>query len=233
MSTKSFIMSTLTILSFGSIVLSSPTLSKTTDGRLHVAVIDTGLSLHDPRFQDVLCSEGHKDFTGEGMYDANGHGTHVAGIIMRNAPDHTKYCLVIYKVFGEHGEHRSTRALAAVNVNHIPLVNYSVSGDAPDEMERSLMALSSATFTVAAGNKGAYYKSYYPGGYDLANVHVVGNWDCNHNKAAPSSNYGEGVNWRCGTDIVSTLPRGRWGIMSGTSMAAPLYMAELINRMTK
>src|SRR5438034_325581 len=68
-----------------------------------VVILDTGLNLEDPRFKSILCKFGHKDFTGKGMEDKIGHGTHVLGSIMRNAPK-TGWCAVIVKNFYKPGE---------------------------------------------------------------------------------------------------------------------------------
>src|SRR5690606_17888997 len=67
-----------------------------------IAVIDTGISdkLKDGKF---LCKMGHKDFTGTGLNDVHGHGTHVSGLIHQHAAktaDWNKsanYCQVILK----------------------------------------------------------------------------------------------------------------------------------------
>ena len=203
----------------------------TSEKRPKVVVIDTGLNLQDPRFSDVLCHGGHRDFTGTGIQDDSGHGTHVAGIIMHNAPDHSKYCLVIVKVFKG-----GNKVVAPVNAALIyaeqigaSVINASFSGAYGSEEERAILSASKAKIVVAAGNDSTYYKNAYPGGYGISNVYAVGDWDCDNSKRSATSNWGEGVFWRCGTHIKSTLPFGKEGFMSGTSMAAPLYTAELIN----
>lgn len=203
--------------------------------RIRVAVLDSGLDLYDPRFTDVLCPYGHKDFTGEGIRDVIGHGTHVAGIIANNAPDHSKYCLVILKVVKRDGNTGGLQynALEYLATHRATYANMSLYGQSSDELEKSLLSSTKADIVVAAGNDNVHYKTEFPGGYNLPNIHVVGNWDCKRNKKYDNSNYGEGIIWRCGTNIRSTLPHGKTGLMTGTSMAAPLYTAELINQRTK
>jgi subtilisin family serine protease len=198
------------------------------DQRLRVAVIDTGLNIHDPRFADVLCPNGHRDLTGEGLQDENGHGTHVAGILAMAAPDHT-----IYKVFSRNGNQYLDAAIQLLNNDHIKIANISASGTVYDLMEKQYAAATKAILVVAAGNNNTYYKEAYPGGYGLHNVFAVGNWDCAHSRRGPASNYGEGVVWRCGTNIISTLPGGKYGARTGTSQAAPLYTAELVEKAIK
>jgi len=54
--------------------------AETANKLLKIAVIDTGISLD--RIQDAsLCKTGHKDFTGYGLNDNHGHGTHIYGLI--------------------------------------------------------------------------------------------------------------------------------------------------------
>ena len=47
---------------------------------LVVAVIDTGIDAQAFN-RHVLCKTGHKDFTGTGIQDRHGHGTHISGLI--------------------------------------------------------------------------------------------------------------------------------------------------------
>lgn len=206
--------------------------------KVKVAIVDTGLNIYDSRFQDILCPTGHKDFTGEGLVDVNGHGTHVLGILAKAAPSHNKYCVIILKYYAEAGAakqnlEREDQAFIYAAAQGVSIVNFSSAGPFYDEYERYLLSTLNLKVVVAAGNTNEFYKNYYPAAYSLPNVYVVGNWDCTKGKKAPTSNYGEGLNWRCGTNIKSTLPNGKEGLMSGTSMAVPLYTAELIEEAVK
>lgn len=224
-------MTTLMTLFGLALVSTLTTASVTSTTRLKIAIIDTGLNVYDPRFQDFLCPTGHKDFTGAGLSDTNGHGTHVAGILMRAAPDHSKYCVVIIKIGSS--VRQELKAFVYAESLGVKVVNFSWSNTAVVDQEFELMRSSKMLFVVAAGNNKTYYREAYPGGYQLPNVIPVGNWDCQSKTRGPASNYGEGVNWRCGTNIKSTLPDAREGYMSGTSQATPLMTAEIINRLTK
>ncbi len=53
--------------------------SKFTGKGVKVAVLDTGIDIHHTAFKGVNFTQ--KDFTGEGVGDVNGHGTHCAGTI--------------------------------------------------------------------------------------------------------------------------------------------------------
>lgn len=217
-------------------------ISAETDSRIKVAVIDTGLDLKDPRFKDVLCKTGHQDFTGTSLADTHGHGTHIAGIIA-SAPFHEQFCLIIMKYYvesasGMQNMNRERAAVAAALILGARFVNISGGGDVADAVERMMMADNpNTTFIVAAGNNGEdYTNKYYPAAYKLKNVIPVGNLDCDRNgKGSPArtSNFGPGVIWRCGMNIKSTLPGGKRGWMSGTSQAAAVTTASILNAIGK
>jgi subtilisin family serine protease len=59
--------------------------SKFTGGDVTVAVLDTGIDASHPAFREVDLLE--KDFTGYGVGDSDGHGTHCAGILFGRAVD--------------------------------------------------------------------------------------------------------------------------------------------------
>ncbi|BCK75220.1 putative serine proteinase [Acetobacter aceti NRIC 0242] len=46
-----------------------------------VAILDTGIDKNHPAFKGLITEENYKDFTGNGLTDNVGHGTHCAGII--------------------------------------------------------------------------------------------------------------------------------------------------------
>ncbi|MGE3387239.1 MAG: S8 family serine peptidase, partial [Bdellovibrionales bacterium] len=77
-------------------------------------------------------------------------------------------------------------------------------------------------FVAAAGNErsNSDVKAYYPADYDLTNVISVTAID-KRKTVLPTSNYGESsVDIAApGNDIYSTLPKGQYGYMTGTSQA--------------
>lgn len=81
-----------------------------------------------------------------------------------------------------------------------------------------------ALHIAAAGNKRSNNdkEPHYPSGYDLPNMIAVAATD-RKDRLAGFSNWGEeSVDIAApGADIYSTLPRGRYGTKSGTSMATP------------
>jgi major intracellular serine protease len=206
---------------------------------VRVAVIDTGLDLADPRFQDVLCKSGHKDFTGTGIQDVIGHGTHVAGLIKKYAGTRG-YCLIILKFYadGADGQTDMARMSAAEReavTQGARFVNVSGGGSGFNEDESVILKEArSVTWVVASGNEGkdidAAGNAYYPACHKLPNIIVVGALLRSGGRAS-YSNYGKSVTaWELGDEVVSTMPKGQRGRMSGTSMATAIHTGKLIRR---
>lgn len=206
---------------------------------LKVAVIDTGVDLEDERLSDVLCKDGHKDFTSLGLKDAHGHGTHVVGLIKKHAGP-GNYCIIMYKYthLGDYG--RDIESLKAANLAGADFINLSISG--PGDNYEEYIAIKSAihrgaTVVVAAGNEGIDHDSgalldftAFPADYRIPGVRVVGNLMQNGMRH-PLSNFGSFVtDWVIGTDVVSTLPDGKMGEMTGTSQSAAIQTGLLIKR---
>lgn len=205
---------------------------------IRVVVLDSGLDLKDERFQGVLCKDGHKDFTGTGIKDTNGHGTHIASIIMEYAKD-ADYCLVIVKYYDE-TKHNNTEtyldAVAYLDGENIQVVN--ISGGGPKILLREHLFIAENTktkFFVAAGNDNKDLDktcSYYPACYKkLKNKTVVGS-KCNTFKSK-FSNYGTIINsWECGEQVLGNLPDGTIGKYSGTSQATAIATGKYIYKLT-
>lgn len=203
-----------------------------------VAIIDTGLDIEDIRFKDHICPEVGQDFTGGGLADVHGHGTHIAGLIQQNAGP-ANYCFIILKYYSE-------TARGFVNMNHYlaaldslyrfhpDVVNYSGGGDNSDEIERSIIANFPKTrFFVAAGNDGHdldLHCDNFPACYadKLQNITVVGNLN------GASSNFGKVVtSWFDGNNIESTVPyaisSSGLARMTGTSMSTALATGHYLH----
>ncbi len=76
---------------------------------IKIAVLDTGYdfnsnwkySLNMGKFglkKPKLCKSGHKDFTNTDIQDDHGHGTHIVGLIAKEAKD-ANYCMIILKTW--------------------------------------------------------------------------------------------------------------------------------------
>lgn len=200
---------------------------------IKVAVVDTGLDLKDPRFTPHLCKSGHKDFTGDGIEDFIGHGTHVTGLIVQYAKD-AHYCLMIMKYYNEINDGSpSARALKYAVDMGADVINFSASGEVAEAFEYHLIGTHpKVVFIVAAGNESYNLDNpntrRYPACYDLPNIITVGNGTSAIDRSE-SSNYGSFVNaWEEGREVLSTLPHGEWGIKSGSSMSCAVRTGKWV-----
>lgn len=208
--------------------------------QLKVAIIDTGLNLSDKYFTH-LCMIGHKDLTGTTLNDIHGHGTHIAGIIQRNAGN-SNYCMMIYKYYlnGLSGPDHLKNEIAAIKEaikNKANIINISGGGAEGSKEEKSLIESNpEIIFVVSAGNEGKNIREkeneYYPASYFLPNEIVVGNGtDEKHREK--SSGWGIGVVYENGIEIISNCIDGKDCTMSGTSMSAAVRTSKLIKQLSK
>lgn len=209
-------------------------------GTIKVAVIDTGFDLGDPRFQGHLCQDGHHDFTQRGLGDVSGHGTHVAGLIAANAGK-ADYCLMVLKYYdaeapGKVNAGNETEAFRWAADHGADIVNLSGGGPALIESEYLVIkGHPEMTFIVAAGNEHADVTEpgggYYPAAIPLPNVIVIGN-GTSARERCESSNFGKRVDyWIDGRDVDSTLPGGKRGRMTGTSMSTAIWTGRFVSRL--
>lgn len=202
-----------------------------------VAILDTGLDVDDIRFKDKLCPEVGEDFTGEGLNDIHGHGTHVAGLIKQYAGE-ANYCLIILKYYSEKDPsfinvNQYLQALDSLHKYKPDIVNYSGAGPIEERPERTIIAtLPKVKFFVAAGNEGEDLDKRcdaFPACYadSLKNITVVGNLN-------GVSNFGKVVTvWIDGNNIQSTVPysisNNGLARMSGSSMSTAIETGRWVH----
>ena len=169
--------------------------------------------------------------------DENGHGTHVAGIIGAMGNNGVGISGVAWRVqllplkfMDASGSGTTSDAIDAIEyaVDHgADVINASWGGGAYSEALRLAIADAGAhgiLFVTASGNEGSDNDVYpnWPSALAEANVISVASTDRVDGRS-PFSNYGLlSVDLGApGGAIVSTLRGGGYGVMSGTSMAAP------------
>lgn len=204
-----------------------------------VMIVDTGYdfkskwqSYDSPKLK--LCKSGHKDFTGTGIHDNNGHGTHIAGLIGKYA-DNSNYCVVIVKFFDEKSSKNANTTIDSFKYaieQNVDIINYSAGGKQfmYEECEIVKKALDKGIIIVAAaGNNGSdlNLKKYYPAMCD-PRVLKISNLDSSKRTIAETSNYSDDTILVSGTDLISTTPNDTLSIKSGTSQATAVYTGKLI-----
>lgn len=172
------------------------------------------------------------------------HGTHGAGTIaasrgneigIAGINDNQYVKLMVLKtVNGTRGIGSYKAIVAAIQyaeANGADICNLSLGTytDYPEIQEA--IAQSKMLFVAACGNGDSYYNigydidvsPVYPASYPQDNIISVASLNFDGN-LSNSSNYGKNsVDLAApGESILSTLPNGRYGMMSGTSMAAPI-----------
>ena len=198
-----------------------------------IAVIDTGIHrtawLNKDRYG--LCGTGHKDFTGKGIIDANGHGTNISSLIHEQARK-ARYCQVILKYY--HNDKTRGKLSDFVNaLRHaiklkVDVINISLGGYGSDKFEKKLIAYAlkkGIKIVAAAGNDNRNIDKipFYPAAYDKRIV-VVGN------KGHKKSNYGKKVDYFAkGINRKGIYPFAKY--MTGTSQATAVVSGIIIRRL--
>lgn len=200
-------------------------------------VIDTGVSLSHMEIKQHVNPklQGTSDYI-----DLHSHGTHIAGILLKDVCPEVE--LISCKYFVDDDENAEKRIaktvycfMEAKRLN-VDLVNYSSSGPSKYEAEYLIirqLIQSGTKVVVASGNNfsNLKYHPVYPASYNIKGLIVVGNLNPDGSRNI-LSNYGlKDMSWEIGTNILSTLPKGRYGYMTGSSQATAIKSNKLIKDM--
>ena len=202
-----------------------------------VAVVDTGVDYTHPDLVGPVDAAADYDFVNgdSSAMDDNGHGTHVAGIIAAIADNGVggagvaPGCRILpVKVLDSKGSGDTVGVAAGIRYAAdagAKIINLSLAGPSDATMGNAVAYAQGKGCVVvaAAGNEGSDGGASYPARY--AGVVGVGATDPS-NARATFSNYGIGVDIAApGVNVLSTLPGGGYGSLSGTSMASPFVSA--------
>ncbi|WP_036667073.1 S8 family serine peptidase [Paenibacillus sp. UNC217MF] len=195
---------------------------------IKIGVIDTGISPHN----DLDIVDGVSFVEGSSYIDDNGHGTHVSGTIAAKkngagvigvAPEAELYAIKVLNSSGRGSYSQVIQGIEWAIEHDMNIINMSFGGMEYSKAlhEAVQKAVDKGIIVVAsAGNHGAgteteLYPALFP------EVISVGAVTKAHKKANYSS-VGSQINLVApGSDILSTTKDGDYGVMSGTSMAAP------------
>ena len=220
-----------------------------------IAILDTGIYPHQD-FNHIVYFQDFVSYQSS-LYDDNGHGTHVAGIVASSkigvAPEVN---LIILKVLNRAGEGKNAGVLQALDwiikhktIYNIRIANISIgSASKNTEQNRNLINAVNRVWdagvivTSAAGNQGPKNRSITTPGSSYK-VITIGSCDDNINPSGKLNYSGRGPTAACiqkpdvvapGSKILSCL-NSRTGYIekSGTSMATPFVSGVIALLLSK
>jgi type VII secretion-associated serine protease mycosin len=201
------------------------------NGKVKVAVIDTGIDLQHPDLRGHLGNGYNAILNGAPPFDDVGHGTHVAGIIAAGVNNYEGIAglswynpLLPIKVLDETGSGQSFAVAEGIiwaTEHGAKVINLSLGNYARSQFLHDAVRYAHARDVVlvaAAGNENTDQFSY-PAAYpEVLAVAAVDE----QKRRASFSNYGNYVDVAApGLHVASTFPGLSYAALSGTSMAAP------------
>ena len=222
-----------------------------------VAVIDTGIDPLHPNLKHKIVSydNDNGNFTPATIYDfgrdfspgslsfkrphdENGHGTHIASIITKVAPNAKILPIKYYNKDATEKENLNATIDAikyAINAG-VKIINYSSGGSGKSAIESEVIDFANKNgvlLIAAAGNFGENIDhkglKYYPASYGHKNIISVINHGPNY-ILHKTSNYGK-LNADLsapGTNILGAIPNQRFGSLTGTSQSTAFVSATAV-----
>lgn len=203
-----------------------------TGAGIKVAILDTGIDSNHPDLKDNYKGGYNFVYDNNDPYDDSryGHGTHLAGIIAARdngtgvvgvAPEVSIYAL---KVLNGGLMGSTTDILSAIEwaiTNKMQVINMSFGAQMDSQAFRDACdaAFKAGIVLVAAAGNFNQPVVDNPAGFDSV---IAVSATAQDDSKAPFSNYGAKVELAApGVAVMSTVPGGGYGLMSGTSQAAP------------
>jgi len=189
-----------------------------------VAVLDTGLTAAHPIFNGRNIAGRNFINTSLAPTDAHGHGTHVSGTVLDVAAALPNVRIMPVKVLGDDGKGSSVTVSNGIRWaadNGARVINMSLGGGHSQSNDDAVNYAvgKNVVVVVAAGNETDDAKNHCPAHIDAAIT--VSAFDSS-GRPASFTNFGECCDVAApGVSIVSAMPGGGLGSMSGTSMASP------------
>lgn len=203
--------------------------------KLEIAVIDTGVEdTHEFLAGRVEPTEYNFSNSGteNSAFDDEGHGTHVAGVIVDNTPDNV--VIKPYKVLNNEGKGSNLSVILAIEqaiADDVDIINMSLESDGYDEAMHDAVKKAydnNIPVVVAAGDGGFNLnnKAISPASFEECITVMASNEEC--------TEYTDFTNWGkvCdvaapGVDIYSSFLNNTYRGFSGTSMATPFVSAAV------
>lgn len=187
--------------------------------------------IHGWNFSDYTDAENNGNNSVYKNAEEDTHGTHIAGIISAGlnekgiagvAPE--AKILPVKFMKGDKGTlFNAIKSIEYAEMMGARIANCSWEIERYSQFLYDAINNSDMLFVCAAGNDGNNMQEYpcYPAAYNADNIISVAASDAN-GKLAEFSNYGAGTDIAApGKNIYSTLPENSYGMLDGTSMAAP------------
>lgn len=212
---------------------------------VNVYIIDTGIHPNSDEFDERL--HFGQDFTGEGVGDSNGHGTHVAGIVASKRFGVAKKANIIdVKALNSKGQGNLTTVISSIefaiahcrenNDNKACVANLSLGSMRNSVINQAVKAAfeSGLLMVTAAGNSNM--NACWTSPASAPEAIAVGAFDDRTDTIARFSNWGQCVDvFAPGVKVRSLSIRNpnKWASFSGTSMSSPSIAglcAILINK---
>lgn len=203
---------------------------------IKVLLIDTGIDLTHPEISKHVKEEWNYNYI-----DMNKHGTAMASIVLKDTCSEVELISCRYWFpWNENLQQTSNNCFKRALTEDIQYINYSSSGEFPDNEEKEIIKQLSdkgVIIVVAAGNKAKNLtktgecKGSYPACFLYKNVYPVENVEKN-GFLHYQSNYLTHPNARAemGVDVPCLFPYEQSGTITGTSPAAAKYTNRLLLR---